>query len=60
MRPLAPEQRERMHRDLAQLGPQLVRENDAIRRILLPDLTEILSVGARRRRPARRARTHSR
>jgi hypothetical protein len=57
MRPLAPEQRERMRRDLAQLGPRLVWENDTIRRILTPDSTEILSVGARGRRQARRART---
>jgi hypothetical protein len=53
MRPLSPEQRERMYRDLADLGPQLARENDAIRRILASDSTEVLSLGVRSRRHAR-------
>ena len=56
MRPLSPEQRERMHEDLAELGPQLAKENDAIRRILAPEATEALSLGRRSRRHARARR----
>jgi hypothetical protein len=60
MKPLAPEQRERMRSDLAEVGPRLAAENDRIRRQLAPEATEILAVGVRRRRHAAHAQAPSR
>jgi hypothetical protein len=52
--PLAPEQRQRLLETFQQVGPRLLRENERIRRILVPEVTEALAIhGVRGRRRAR-------